>query len=246
MHKNCLLFVFSLVAMALTISLSINAAYAFQSTSIQPGAQQQDSSSLTTSASKPTQSAPKGTPKVTDSKLETITLGAGCFWCVEAVFQELEGVVSVKSGYSNGELPNPTYEQVCSGKTGHAEVCQIVFDPEKVSLGKILHVFWRTHDPTTLNRQGNDTGTQYRSGIYYHNEKQRQYAELYKKKLNDVGAFDDPVVTEIEPIKNFSIAEDYHQNYFKSNPNAGYCRAIIQPKVEKFREAFADVLKGEK
>ena len=178
-------------------------------------------------------------------QVETITLGAGCFWCVEAVFQEVDGVVSVKSGYSNGTAVNPTYEQVCSGTTGHAEVCQIVFDPEKVSLGKILHVFWRTHDPTTLNRQGNDKGTQYRSGIYYHSEAQREYAEKYKKKLNEVKAFDDPVITEIKAVSNFSFAEDYHQNYFRSNPNAGYCRAIIRPKMEKFRAAFADVLKDE-
>ena len=132
---------------------------------------------------------------------------------------------------------------MCSGTTGHAEVCQIVYDPAVVSLGKILHVFWRTHDPTSLNRQGADQGTQYRSGIYYHTEKQRKYAELYKKKLNDVGAFDKPVVTEIEPVKDFSVAENYHQNYFKNNPNAGYCRAIIQPKVDKFRAVFSKVVK---
>ncbi len=185
----------------------------------------------------------QGTKLMPATPLETITVGAGCFWCVEAVFQEVEGVVSVKSGYCNGTVPNPTYEQVSSGRTGHAEVCQIVFDPAKVSLGKILHVFWRTHDPTSLNRQGADKGTQYRSGIYYHTDEQRKYAELYKKKLNDVGAFEKDVVTEIKPVENFSFAEDYHQNYFKNNPNGGYCRAVIQPKMEKFRAAFADVLK---
>ena len=175
---------------------------------------------------------------------ETITLGAGCFWCVEAVFQEVDGVISVKSGYCNGKTVNPTYQQVCTGLTGHAEVCQIVFDPNKVTLGKILHVFWRTHDPTTLNRQGADKGTQYRSGIYYHTDAQRQFAELYKQRLNNVGAFDDPVITEIAAVKNFSFAEDYHQNYFRNNPNAGYCRAVIKPKMSKFRAAFADVLKS--
>jgi len=197
----------------------------------------------TTQSGNQEDTASQGTKNVTATNLETITLGAGCFWCVEAVFQEIDGVVSVTSGYSNGTTPNPTYEQVCSGLTGHAEVCQIVYDSAKVSLAKILHVFWRTHDPTTLNAQGADHGTQYRSGIYYHTEQQRQYAELYKKKLNDSGAFDKPVVTEIKPVENFSVAENYHQNYFKNNPNGGYCRAVIQPKLEKFREVFSDVLK---
>lgn len=202
-----------------------------------------EAKSNTNETSKTANSDEKGSAAVNTVQLETITLGAGCFWCVEAIFQELDGVVSVTSGYSNGKVANPTYKQVCTGQTGCVEVCQLVYDPSKVSLGKILHVFWRTHDPTTLNRQGNDRGTQYRSGIYYHTERQRQYAALYKKKLNDVNAFGKPVVTEIVPIKDYSVAEDYHQNYFRDNPNGGYCRGVIAPKMEKFRKVFADVLK---
>ena len=187
----------------------------------------------------------KGTAIVKPEHLETITLGAGCFWCVEAVFQEVDGVVSVTSGYSNGSVVNPTYEQVCSGNTGCAEVAQIVFDPAKVSLGKILEVFWKTHDPTSLNRQGADSGTQYRSGIYYHTQAQKEYAETYKAKLNEVDAFGKPVVTEILPVQNFSVAENYHQNYYRDNPNAGYCRNVIVPKLDKFRAVFSDVLKDD-
>jgi peptide-methionine (S)-S-oxide reductase len=175
--------------------------------------------------------------------MEEITLGAGCFWCVEAVFQSLNGVDTVISGYSNGSVKKPSYKEVCTGRTGHAEVARIVYNPELVSFKEILEVFWQTHDPTTLNRQGNDVGTQYRSGIYYHNNEQKQIAEEYKQKLDESGAFPNPIVTEILPVDNFYVAEDYHQNYYKSNPDQGYCRLVVKPKVDKFKKVFADKLK---
>jgi peptide-methionine (S)-S-oxide reductase len=175
--------------------------------------------------------------------LDTATLGAGCFWCVEAVFQELEGVISVKSGYMGGFVKNPSYKEVCTGRTGHAEVAQIVFDPSIVSFEDILQVFWKTHDPTTLNRQGNDIGTQYRSAIFYHNEEQRQLAAFYKEKLDKSGAYPNPIVTTLEPLAEFYVAEDYHQNYFNNNSDQPYCAFVIQPKLDKFREAFKDKLK---
>jgi peptide-methionine (S)-S-oxide reductase len=179
-----------------------------------------------------------------DEKTEEVaTFGAGCFWCVEAVFQRLEGVTSVVSGYSGGTVENPTYRQVCDGDTGHAEVCQIKFDPSKISYAELLEVFWKTHDPTTLNRQGNDTGTQYRSAIFTHGDRQKELAEKYKKELDGSGAFDRPIVTEIVPFKKFYPAEKYHQNYFNDNPNQGYCRAVIAPKVEKFEKVFKSKLK---
>jgi peptide-methionine (S)-S-oxide reductase len=179
------------------------------------------------------------------SELEVATLGGGCFWCIEAVFQELKGVTSVVSGYSGGTLDNPTYKQVCGGDTGHAEVCQITFDPKKVTYAELLEVFWKVHDPTTLNRQGHDVGTQYRSVIFTHSEAQKTQAEKYKKELNGAGAFDRPIVTEITPFKKFWKAEDYHQNYFKNNPGQGYCQFVVAPKVEKFRKVFKDKLKKE-
>ena len=172
--------------------------------------------------------------------LDTATFGAGCFWCVEAIFQNLKGVHSVASGYAGGKILNPTYKQVCTGSTGHAEACQITYDPKEVSYAELLEVFWKTHDPTTLNRQGNDVGTQYRSVILYHNEEQKKLAEHYKKELNSSGAFDAPIVTEISPYTNFYKAEDYHQNYYNENGDQPYCRFVIQPKVEKFRKAFKD------
>jgi peptide-methionine (S)-S-oxide reductase len=175
--------------------------------------------------------------------MEIATFGAGCFWCVEAVFQDLQGVEKVVSGYSNGRIANPTYREVCSGLTGHAEVIQITYDPQIISFKELLEVFWKTHDPTTLNRQGNDTGTQYRSGVYYHNDDQKQLAEEYKQKLNDAHAFDNPIVTEIEPLKSFYPAEDYHQNYFKQNGHEPYCQFVARPKVEKVRALFGDKLK---
>lgn len=176
-------------------------------------------------------------------KLETTTLGAGCFWCIEAIFQDLKGVKSVDSGYSGGSVPNPTYNDVCSGNTGYAEVCQIKFDPDKISFEEILDVFWEVHDPTTLNRQGADVGTQYRSAIFYHNEKQKEIAERSKEKIETSGIFSDPVVTEITAYQNFYQAEDYHQKYFYNNPDQPYCRIVISPKLKKFREKYKDSLK---
>lgn len=172
------------------------------------------------------------------AQTEIITFGAGCFWCVEAIFQRIEGVISVVSGYSNGNYPNPTYKEVCSGLTGYAEVCQLVYDPSKVDFAYLLQVFWKTHDPTTLNRQGADVGTQYRSGIFYHTDEQRVIAEAYKQKLTDENVFDKPIVTEITAIKDFYVGEDYHQNYFNENAAQPYCHLVIQPKVEKFEKVF--------
>lgn len=169
--------------------------------------------------------------------------GAGCFWCVEAVFQELKGVKSVESGYMGGHVDNPTYQQVCTGITGHAEVAKITYNPNVVSFKELLEVFWKTHDPTTLNQQGADVGTQYRSAIFYMNQEQKELAEKYKMRLNESGAFSAPIVTEIAKAGKFYPAENYHQNYYSLNPNQGYCRYVIQPKVEKFRKAFADKLK---
>lgn len=174
---------------------------------------------------------------------ETATLGAGCFWCIEAVFQDLKGVHSVVSGYSGGELPNPSYEQVCSGTTGHAEVAQIRYDPEEISFEDLLYVFWRTHDPTTLNRQGGDVGTQYRSVIFYHDDEQRQVAERSKADTEASGLWPNPIVTEIVPLEAFYEAEDYHQNFYKMNPNQSYCRFVVDPKVRRFRKEFKDQLK---
>jgi len=167
-----------------------------------------------------------------NSQMETATLGGGCFWCTEAIFQMLPGVKSVISGYAGGTTKNPTYKEVCSGKTGHAEVIQIEFDPKVISYGKILEAFWEAHDPTTLNRQGPDTGTQYRSIILYNSEAQRRAAE--KSKAEAQKHFIRPIVTEIVPLKEFYKAEGYHQDYYRSNPNQPYCRAVILPKIEKF------------
>lgn len=174
---------------------------------------------------------------------DTATFGAGCFWCVEAVFVELKGVESVVPGYTGGEVKNPSYKEVCNGTTGHAEVAQIVYDPTVISFAELLEVFWMTHDPTTLNRQGNDVGTQYRSAIFYHNEKQKEEAEFYKQKLIENKVYPNPIVTEIVPLGVFYLAEDYHNDYYENNPEQGYCKFVIRPKVEKFRKAFADKLK---
>jgi peptide-methionine (S)-S-oxide reductase len=177
-----------------------------------------------------------------DEHLEKVTLGSGCFWCTEAVFEQLKGVESAVSGYSGGLLQNPTYEQVCGGNTGHAEVVQVTYDPSQISFTDILRVFWETHDPTTLNRQGNDVGTQYRSAVFYHTEAQRKLSEEYKKQLDGSGTFKSPVVTEITKFEKFYPAEQYHQEYFELNPNQQYCQYVIRPKVEKFRKGFADLL----
>lgn len=174
---------------------------------------------------------------------DTITLGAGCFWCIEAVFQRIEGVDSVESGYANGQIKNPSYREVCTGRTGHAEVAQIVFDPKIISLAEILEIFWLTHDPTTLNRQGNDVGTQYRSGIYYRNDYQKQIAELSKQVADESGLWKDPIVTELEALALYYTAEDYHQNYFNDNKNQPYCSYVVKPKVEKVHKLFKDKMK---
>ncbi len=179
-----------------------------------------------------------------NAKTDTATFGTGCFWCTEAVFQELEGVLKVTSGYSGGHVANPSYEQVCEKTTGHAEVCQIVFDPAKISFDELLEVFWKTHDPTTLNRQGNDVGPQYRSVVFYHNAVQQQKAEHYKEELNKSAAFASPIVTAIEPYKNFYSAEKYHQNYYNSNGSQPYCYYVIRPKLEKFEKVFKSKLRN--
>jgi len=201
------------------------------------------------------QQSPKKTNEMTDDSsavknppalpvIQIATFANGCFWCTEAIFEELDGVISAVSGYTGGETENPTYKQVCSGETGHAECLQITYDPSKISFDELLEVFWKTHDPTTLNRQGADVGTQYRSAIFYHNEEQREKAEKYKAELDKSGAFDNPIVTEIEPFTRFYPAEDYHQQYYEANGNTNpYCKIVIQPKVEKFRKVFKDKLK---
>jgi peptide-methionine (S)-S-oxide reductase len=178
--------------------------------------------------------------------LEKATLGAGCFWCVEAIFQDLAGVKKVESGYAGGHVKNPTYKEVCSGRTGHAEVIQITFDPKVISYEDILEVFWYTHDPTTLNRQGADVGTQYRSAIFYHSEAQKAIAEKSKKAADASGDFQNPIVTEIVEISNYYEAEDYHQDYYNNNGSSnGYCRVVITPKIQKFRKKYSDKLKEE-
>ncbi|HEY0299577.1 MAG TPA: peptide-methionine (S)-S-oxide reductase MsrA [Arachidicoccus sp.] len=179
----------------------------------------------------------------TAERLDTATFGTGCFWCTEAIFQRLKGVEKVTSGYSGGTEPNPSYEEVCSGTTGYAEACQILFDPSVISFDELLKVFWETHDPTTLNRQGNDVGTQYRSVIFYHNDEQKNKSEKYKEALLKSGAWPNPVVTAIEPYTTFFSAEKYHQNYYNSNPRQMYCQYVIKPKLEKFEKVFKDQLK---
>ncbi len=177
------------------------------------------------------------------TNIDTATLGAGCFWCIEAVFQRLEGVLTVESGYSGGSVKNPSYREVCNGTTGHAEVARITFDKSKLSFDELLEVFWKTHDPTTLNYQGNDHGTQYRSVVFYHNEEQKKLVEKYKAEINASGAYPNPIVTEISPAKEFYKAEDYHQNYYNQNGQEGYCKYVIQPKVEKFEKIFKSKMK---
>ena len=176
-------------------------------------------------------------------KLDTATFGTGCFWCTEAVFQELKGVVKAVSGYTGGHVAHPSYEEVCSGTTGHAEALQITYDPAVITFDELLEVFWEAHDPTTLNRQGNDVGTQYRSAIFYHNAEQKEKAEHYKEKLNKSGAYDKPIVTEITAFSKFYPAEDYHQDYFRLHGSQPYCQLVIRPKVEKFEKVFKDKLK---
>ncbi len=177
-------------------------------------------------------------------KNDTITLGTGCFWCSQAIFERVKGVVSATAGYSGGNVPHPTYEQVCTGNTGYAEVVNVVYDPSEISLKALLEIFWKTHDPTTLNRQGADVGTQYRSVIFYHNEQQRHVAENLKRKLEEAKIWPRPVVTEISPFVNFYPAEPYHQEYYRKNPSAGYCQFVITPKLEKFEKIFKNKIKS--
>ena len=176
-------------------------------------------------------------------ELEKATLGGGCFWCTEAVYLQLNGVVDVKPGYSGGHVKNPTYNAVCTGNTGHAEVVQITFDPEIVSFSEVLEVFFVTHDPTSLNRQGNDVGTQYRSAIFYHSEKQKQTAREIINELEKEKAYDKPIVTDVTAFDTFYVAEDYHINYFARNKNQPYCQYVVAPKVEKFKKVFKDKMK---
>ena len=180
---------------------------------------------------------------ITGIKTDTATFGTGCFWCTEAIFQRLNGVVKVISGYSGGHTPNPSYDQVCSGATGHAEACQVIYDPNKISFDELLEVFWKTHDPTTLNKQGNDVGTQYRSVIFYHSTLQKEKAEHYKTELDKSGSWDKPIVTAIEPFTIFYSAEQYHQDYYNSNTGQMYCQYVIRPKLEKFEKVFKEKLK---
>jgi len=178
-----------------------------------------------------------------DAGSKTVVFAGGCFWCTEAIFDELKGVKKVVSGYSGGNVANPTYDQVCTGRTGHAECTQITYDPTQVTFAELLEVFWMTHDPTTLNRQGADHGTQYRSAIFYTDEDQKQEAIAYKAKLEKEKIWNDPIVTEITKFEKFYPAENYHQEYYQNNPNQGYCRIVITPKIEKFKKIFADKLK---
>ena len=179
----------------------------------------------------------------TNTIMETATLGTGCFWCTEAVFQQLEGVEKVTSGYSGGQIENPTYQKVCTGNTGHAECLNIEYDTAKISFEDLLEVFWKTHDPTTLNRQGNDIGTQYRSVVFYHNPQQKAITENQITALDKTGAWSKPIVTKLEPFIKFFPAEDYHNNYFSLNGGNPYCQVVVRPKVEKFEKAFKDKLK---
>ena len=182
---------------------------------------------------------------VSNPNLEQATLGAGCFWCVEAVFEELKGVTTVEAGYAGGHVEDPSYKEVTTGTTGHAEVTRITFDPSVISYEQLLIVFWHTHNPTTKNRQGADVGPQYRSVIFYHNDKQREIAEQSLKETDKSDLWNDPIVTEVEPLNNYSKAENYHQNYYANNPNAGYCQVVIAPKLKKFRKEFSHMLKDE-
>lgn len=180
---------------------------------------------------------------LTNSNLDSVVFGAGCFWCIEAIFQDFKGVIAVESGYSNGMVKNPTYKEVCTGKTGCVEVAKITFNPEIISYSQLLEIFWHAHNPTTLNRQGGDVGTQYRSGIYYNSQNQKEIAEKSKLETQNSGLWSDAIVTEIEPLSDYSVAEAYHQNYFNNNPDAGYCSMVIAPKVNKIRKLYSHLLK---
>jgi len=192
------------------------------------------------------QNTPKGGAKKSmdgKSEIKLATFGGGCFWCTEAIFQRLDGVIKVEPGYSGGHVDHPTYEQVCTGTTGHAESIQIAYDASKVTYDQLLEVFWKTHDPTTLNRQGEDVGTQYRSVVFYHDPEQKRIAEAYKNKLSEEHIWNKPIVTEIVPFAKFWPAEDYHHNYYNNNSSKSYCAVVITPKIEKFKKIFKDRLK---
>ncbi|HZA06758.1 MAG TPA: peptide-methionine (S)-S-oxide reductase MsrA [Nitrososphaeraceae archaeon] len=180
-----------------------------------------------------------------NDKTEIATIASGCFWCTEAIFKRLKGVKSVLSGYGGGTVKNPSYDQVCTGKTGHAESVQIEFDPKVIPFKKILEIFWHTHNPTTLNRQGNDVGTQYRSVVFYHDKTQKEIAERVKKEIEKNGVYKDPIVTEITPFKNFYVAEDYHKNYYEEHQDAPYCDFVIDPKIRKLLQQYGDDVKDE-
>lgn len=186
-----------------------------------------------------------GVANMSSENIEQATFGAGCFWCVEAVFEEVKGIKSAVAGYAGGKLKNPSYQQVASGQTEHAEVARITYDPEIISYKQLLEIFWHTHNPTTKNKQGADVGPQYRSVIFYHNEEQKEIAEQSLKKTDQSGLWEDPIVTEIEPLSNYSEADNYHQDYYENNPNAGYCTVVIAPKLKKFRQEFPHLLKEE-
>lgn len=212
------------------------------------GIQKEDQSSAAgkkMTEDKQTAETAKKKEKEKEMKLETATFAGGCFWCTEAVFLALEGVDSVLPGYMGGQVANPTYEAVCRGTTGHAEVIQIKFDPEKISFDELLFIFFKTHDPTTLNRQGNDVGTQYRSAVFYHNEKQKESATAIKKKVDEAKIYSTPIVTEISEASTMYVAEDYHVNYFNKNPNSSYCQAFIPGKIAKLKKLFGDKLKSQ-
>ena len=195
------------------------------------------------SASEPQKLKQKQRIMTATANVDTATLAGGCFWCIEAIFQQVDGVTKVKSGYTGGETPNPTYRDVCTGNTGYAEAIQVVYDPTKVSFAKLLEVFFTVHNPTTLNRQGADVGTQYRSAIFYHSAEQKRIAETVVAKLNASGTWTSPIVTEISSLKPFYVAEDQHQNYFNDNKRQPYCQMVIQPKMDKFRKVFQEIIK---
>ena len=195
------------------------------------------------SASEPQKLKQKQRIMTATANVDTATLAGGCFWCIEAIFQQVDGVTKVKSGYTGGETPNPTYRDVCTGNTGYAEAIQVVYDPTKVSFAKLLEVFFTVHNPTTLNRQGADVGTQYRSAIFYHSAEQKRIAETVVAKLNASGMWTSPIVTEISSLKPFYVAEDQHQNYFNDNKRQPYCQMVIQPKMDKFRKVFQEIIK---
>lgn len=198
---------------------------------------------LSSCAQKKTTSKTTNMSETTNTNSLKATFGTGCFWCTEAIFQQLDGVLKVTSGYSGGSVENPTYKQVCTGQTGHAECLDIEYDSSKISFDELLEVFWQTHDPTTLNRQGNDEGTQYRSVVFYHNDEQKTITEKYIADLDKSGSWPNPIVTTLEPFVKFYPAEDYHQNYFNNNGDNPYCQMVVRPKVEKFEKVFKDKLK---